>query len=243
MDHLVIQSNTPSLEAEEAVLSGAVVASAQPGYVGTGYADYINASGDYIEWTANASSTGSYSLKFRYANGGTTNRPLQLKINGVVINANLAFLPTGGWATWSISSATVNLIAGNNKIRLTTIGANGPNVDNVSFTIANSSTLAVQKFAIEKAPLKTADFLKAYIAPNPVVNNAKLVVSTSSTLPIDFELFDVLGRTYKFLKLIPGASNTYNFSVNDLLPGPYVIILNQGNLSTHVRLIVAKNKM
>ena len=40
-------------EAEDAVLSGAVVASNQGGYTGTGFADYLNASNDYVEWTVN----------------------------------------------------------------------------------------------------------------------------------------------------------------------------------------------
>jgi hypothetical protein len=127
-----------TLEAEKALLSGAVVGSSQPGYTGTGYADYVNASGDYIEWTVNATAAGLFSLKFRYTNGGTSSRPLQLKINGTVVVSSLAFSPTGGWATWALSSASANLIAGTNKIRLTTIGSNGPNVDNLNYSIGTT---------------------------------------------------------------------------------------------------------
>jgi hypothetical protein len=38
-------------EAEDAVLSGAVVSNQNSGYSGTGYAHYTNASEDYVEWT------------------------------------------------------------------------------------------------------------------------------------------------------------------------------------------------
>lgn len=127
-------TQTGTLEAEQAVLSGAVVSNSQPGYTGTGYADYVHATGDFIELTVNATNSGSFLLKFRYANGGTTNRPLQLKVNGTIIATSLAFPPTGSWSTWSLSSSIANLIAGANKIRLTTIGSNGANVDNLNFS-------------------------------------------------------------------------------------------------------------
>lgn len=125
-------ATTGTYEAEKAVLSGAVVATNQPGYTGTGFVDYVHATGDFIEWTVNATAAGSFLFQFRYANGGTTNRPLQLKVNGTTVAASLNFPPTGGWATWSLSSSAATLIAGANKIRLTTIGSNGPNVDNLS---------------------------------------------------------------------------------------------------------------
>ena len=99
---------TGTYEAEGALLSGPVVATNQAGYTGTGFADYVNASGDFIEWTVNATAAGSFSLQFRYANGGTTNRPLQLKVNGTTVAASLAFAPTGSFGTWSLSSATAS---------------------------------------------------------------------------------------------------------------------------------------
>ncbi len=91
-------------EAEKAVLSGAKVATNQTGYTGTGFVDYINATGDYIEWTVYAEAAGSFLLKFRYANGGTANRPLQLKVNGTTVAASLTFSPTGSFGTWSVAS-------------------------------------------------------------------------------------------------------------------------------------------
>ena len=126
-----------TLEAESEVISGAAVVTTQPNYIGAGYVQYTNASGGYIEWAVNATDAGTFSLQFRYANGGTTNRQLKLEVNGTIIAANLGFAPTGSWATWSSSSASASLIAGGNKIRLTTIGSTGPNVDNLSYSIGS----------------------------------------------------------------------------------------------------------
>jgi hypothetical protein len=134
IDHLLTKAAGP-LEAEQAVLSGAVVASNQTGYTGTGFVDYVNATGDFIEWTVNASEAGSFLLKFRYANGSTANRPLQLKVNGTTVAASLAFPPSGGWSTWTLSQSAAALVAGTNKIRLTTTGSNGPNIDHLSYGV------------------------------------------------------------------------------------------------------------
>ncbi|MDQ3291912.1 MAG: carbohydrate-binding protein, partial [Bacteroidota bacterium] len=144
IDHLVVEaavSQSGTLEAEQALLNGAVVNTNQTGYTGTGFADYVHASGDFIEWTVNATTAGSFLLQFRYANGGTANRSLQLQVNGKVMATSLAFSPTGGWASWSVSSTTVDLMAGANKVRLTTIGSNGPNIDNLNFSIGSTKHL------------------------------------------------------------------------------------------------------
>jgi hypothetical protein len=121
-------------EAENAVLSGAVVANNQTGFTGTGFADYVNASGDFVEWTVNAPTAGSYKLVFRFANGSTTSRPLAIAVNGSTVNSGLAFPSTGAWSTWQTVSVTATLNAGNNKVRATSTGSSGPNVDHLALT-------------------------------------------------------------------------------------------------------------
>ncbi|MDQ3002592.1 MAG: PQQ-dependent sugar dehydrogenase [Fibrobacterota bacterium] len=118
-------------QAESAALFGAVIANNHTGYTGTGFVDYLNASGDYIEWTVNAAAAGSKALDFRYALGATTARNMSVTVNGTVVNGNLVFTPTGAWTTWSILTVNANLNAGANKVRATAIGYSGPNVDNL----------------------------------------------------------------------------------------------------------------
>lgn len=123
-------------EAESAILSGPTVGSTYGGYTGSGYADYVNASGDYVEFAVNAATAGTNTLQFRYANGGTGSRPLELKVNGVVVNSSLAFPATGGWSTWALTAnSAVNLNAGNNTVRITAIGSSGGNVDHLEVTV------------------------------------------------------------------------------------------------------------
>jgi hypothetical protein len=55
-------------------------------------------------------------------------------VNGVVAQSRLSFPPTGAWSTWRTVSVTVQLAAGVNKIRLTTVGSNGANLDSLTIT-------------------------------------------------------------------------------------------------------------
>ena len=128
-----------ALQAEQAELSGARVSSGNAGYTGTGYADYANASGDYVRWAADVATAGEYTLEFRYANGGGSDRPLELRVNGAVVNPRLSFPTTGSWSTWRTVSARVTLPAGSNTIQLTSVGSNGPNLDAVTIRPATTN--------------------------------------------------------------------------------------------------------
>jgi glucose/arabinose dehydrogenase/N-acetylneuraminic acid mutarotase len=114
-------------QAEDALLSGVAVVAGN-GAEGTGYADYQNATGDFIEWTVDAPNAGNYELSWRYANG-QSNRPLSFSINGATIDSSLDFVGTGSWSTWGFVTQTVALQAGTNKIRLAAIGSSGANFD------------------------------------------------------------------------------------------------------------------
>ena len=119
--------------AENAALSGAVVSTAVAGYTGTGFADYVNASNDFVEWTVNAAAAGSYELEFRYAYS-SGNRRLRLSVNGAVVNDSMAFPATGSFTNWQTVTTIVTLNAGANTVRATAIGSSGPNVDYLKVT-------------------------------------------------------------------------------------------------------------
>jgi hypothetical protein len=121
-------------EAEKALLGGgSVVASNYPGFTGTGFVDYANnVANSYVEFSV--SQTGVRTLKFRYANGSTVNRPCKITVNGTVVGT-LNFAPTGAWTTYSVCSlSNINLgtATGNRAVRVTsTTTAGGPNLDNL----------------------------------------------------------------------------------------------------------------
>src|SRR5687767_6142757 len=132
---------TITYQAESATLSQAVVATNHAGFTGSGFADYNNVAGSYVEFTVNVATPGNATLAFRYANGTTANRPMSISVNGTVVNGSLAFNPTGAWSTWATQSLTAALNAGSNKVRATATTANGgPNVDKLDVTDGGDTT-------------------------------------------------------------------------------------------------------
>jgi hypothetical protein len=121
-----------TVEAENASLSGAVKANTFTGYTGSGYVDFQNASGDYVDAMITVPVTTVYTLEYRYANGGAADCPLEISSNSTLAYAGLGFPPTGGWTNWSTTSVRIFLRAGDNHIRARAIGSNGANLDWVS---------------------------------------------------------------------------------------------------------------
>ncbi|GLF98313.1 discoidin domain-containing protein [Streptomyces yaizuensis] len=118
-------------EAENAACTaGSTVDSNHTGYSGTGFVNTPNASGAYVEWTVPSDRARDARISFRYANGTTAGRPMDLAVNGSVVAANRAFDGTGAWTTWTDVTLTVPLKAGTNTVRATATTANGaPNLD------------------------------------------------------------------------------------------------------------------
>src|SRR6266542_2557371 len=120
-------------EAENATISQGTVATNHLGFSGTGFVDYTNVAGSYVQWTVNAPAAGPMAVTFRFANGTTTNRPMDITVNGTLVAGGLAFNGTGSWDTWATVTITAQLRTGTNTIRATATTANGgPSMDNLT---------------------------------------------------------------------------------------------------------------
>ncbi|MFF4549372.1 glycosyl hydrolase family 28 protein [Streptomyces sp. NPDC001435] len=118
-------------EAENAASSaGSTVDTDHAGYSGTGFVNTPNASGSYVEWTADAATAGTRTISLGYTNGTTADRPMDIAVNGTVVAAHVSFPPTGDWTAWRTVDVTVPLTAGANTIRTTATASGGcPNLD------------------------------------------------------------------------------------------------------------------
>ena len=119
-------------QSEAATISRGAVASEHAGFTGSGYVDYDDAPGGYVEYAVTAARTGTHSLVFRYANGTAADRPLALTVNGARAGT-VPFPGTGAWTTWHDVTAAVRLHAGVNRVRAAATTADGgPNTDRLT---------------------------------------------------------------------------------------------------------------
>jgi glycosyl hydrolase group 75 (putative chitosanase)/carbohydrate binding protein with CBM35 domain len=138
----IAHAATTRYEAEKARLSQAVVATNHLNFSGTGFVDYTNVAGGYVEWTVSVPSAGTATLTLGYANGSTTDRPMTVTVNGTVLTSSLSFPGTGNWDTWARKSVSANLNAGTNTVRATAnLAAGGPNVDYLDVSTAATPTV------------------------------------------------------------------------------------------------------
>ncbi|NUT33291.1 MAG: carbohydrate-binding protein [Hamadaea sp.] len=120
-------------QAEEALIGQGVVESNHAGFTGSGFVNGDNVVGSYVEWTVPRAVAATTPLVIRYANGTTTNRPMNLRVNGVDLAGSLDFPGTGAWSTWALRTVSVALVAGVNTIRLTaSTVSGGPNLDKLT---------------------------------------------------------------------------------------------------------------
>ncbi|WP_236037996.1 carbohydrate-binding protein [Belnapia arida] len=147
------------------------------GITGSGYMDMGGNAGDAVSFGVTAPTAGTYTLSFRYSNGGNDSapRPMTLSVGGQT--QTIAFTSTGvdGWDNWATATVTVQLAAGQNTISLANNGTNGPNIDSV--TIASEGTTPVDtrdqltfepvvKINFQPAPGQTQNGLPAgYVTP------------------------------------------------------------------------------
>lgn len=117
-------------QAENATITQGVVESNHAGFTGTGFVNYDNVVGSSVQFTVTAAAAGTTGLRFRYANGTTVNRPMDIVVNGTTVADDRAFEGTGAWTTWQEVVVNANLTAGANTVRTVSSTVNGgPNLD------------------------------------------------------------------------------------------------------------------
>ncbi|MEU3458836.1 PQQ-dependent sugar dehydrogenase [Streptomyces sp. NPDC006733] len=136
LDYIDFEVAAPSgtdYQAEDATISQGTVATNHLGYTGTGFVDYTNIAGSYVQFNVSAAAAGNSSLTIRYSNGTTTDRPVDISVNGTVVASGVSFPATTNWDTWVTKALNASLNAGSNTVRLTATTANGgPNLDKLT---------------------------------------------------------------------------------------------------------------
>ncbi|HSX50777.1 MAG TPA: cellulose binding domain-containing protein, partial [Cellvibrio sp.] len=154
-------------------VDGIATESTNTGFTGNGYINANNAQGAAIEWAVSAPSSGRYTLTFRFANGGTAARNGSLLINGGSNGNYTVDLPlTGAWATWQTTSVEIDLVQGNNILKLAAITADG---------LANIDSLKIEGAQTKAGTCSTTSSSSSVASSSSSVKSSASSSSSSST--------------------------------------------------------------
>ncbi|MCB2408848.1 glycosyl hydrolase [Hymenobacter lucidus] len=97
--------------------------------------------GEWLEYTVNVATAGTYTLALRYAAGNAEGGgPFQLSVDGSAVGSAQTVTTTSNWGTWATKTITgLNLPAGEHILRLT-FTQGGLNVGRLAFTYTDGST-------------------------------------------------------------------------------------------------------
>ena len=175
-------------EAEDACAFDGITETKNTGFKGTSYLNVDNAVGTSITFHITATNAGTATISFRYANGGTVDRPAQTSLNGTVLPNNLSFPITGTFTDWKTVDLTLTLLKGNNVLKLLSATAEGlANIDQIGYVSAGTTKGSCVITGTRNYELETANY---EVYPNP--SKSSFHVNTSKV--IDLQVFDTNGK-------------------------------------------------
>jgi poly(beta-D-mannuronate) lyase len=219
----------PTYQAESATISQGVIESNHAGFNGTGFVNYDNVAGSYVEWRINVSSAGTYNLAIRYANFSGADRPMSISVNGSTTHSNLSFPVTAAWTDYKTVAFTASLNAGVNTLRATaTTATGGPNVDELQ---VNGLVATLQNVALGKSV--TASGSDTNIPANAVDGDN---VTRWSASPMPQWLEVDLGAIFQISKteVVSYADRAYQFlvEVKTTSSGTYATVVDRRTNTT-----------
>ena len=226
---ITVLPTTNIYQAEDAEYVGPLDVTNQPGYNGTGFLDYTNASNDYIKWNVYVPADGTYTLSFRYAL--TANRPLKLTVNDEVRVASVSFPITGAWSTWSTYTVNQALVEGANSIMLTAIGSSGGNFDEL--TISGNGISALNNIKSDM------DGKSVRIYPNPLHTNKLSIdmVGFENSNDVQVKIMNLVGQIV-FQKNTKSITHLEIDTLNLLSKSVYTVTVESGSSKVSNMLIL-----
>ena len=175
---------------------------------GGGYDVGWTAAGEWLKYTVNVSTSGSYNFAFRTA--GTSAGAVNVLVDGVNVTGTVNLPNTGGWQTWATTNVSnINLTAGQHIVEVLVVTA-GFNLNYISVT-ANTVSVNQAPSVSLTSPANNATFS----APASVTINATASDVDGTVSKVDF---------YNGSTLL-GTDNTspYSFVWSNVAAGSYSI--------------------
>jgi endoglucanase len=194
---------------------------------------------DWMDYSVNMSSAGTYTMNFRVASQ-FTGPQFQVRNSAGTVLATVTVPNTGGFQTWRTISAQVTLPVGQQTLRIHTSKASGGwNIN--WFEIMGSGTATEnESTGSEVATLGSMDTESALeVYPNPIQDRFTLTVNNNLTGSLKIEMINMSGvvvKTYQLQKTTEGAVQFY-LSAAGVATGTYVLKATMQNWTSSTQVV------
>jgi hypothetical protein len=141
----MVEYDPVTFEAERAaVVPDGRIEAAFAGYSGEGYV-LLTSRADVIRWTIPPGMAQEKGILLHYSNGTPQDVHVEVAVNGIVVEPNLACAPTGAWDAWGSAVAGASFTAGTNVIEIRNLADDvGPAIDRIA-VFGDNTNLAVDR--------------------------------------------------------------------------------------------------
>jgi hypothetical protein len=182
---------------------------------GGGYDVGWTAAGEWMEYSVNVVTSGSYNFGIRAATN-TAGNTVRVELDGTNITGSISLLNSGGWQNWqTATSANVNLTQGAHKLRIV-METGGLNLNYIN--VVASSAMGVTE-------PNSLTGLEVY--PNPMGDVIQIRFDQPLNGSMRISLMDMEGKTIRTWS--DGTNNSgqtdLSFNSSDIEPGFYLLKL------------------
>ena len=106
--------------------------------LGGGFNVGWTAAGEWLKYTVNVTTAGTYSVGARVASMAGSSNTMHVEVDGTNVTGAMTIPVTGGWQTWTTVTATTGTITAGQHIVRVVLDTGGCNLNWVSFTATSS---------------------------------------------------------------------------------------------------------
>ncbi|MCU0428383.1 MAG: carbohydrate-binding protein [Cytophagaceae bacterium] len=176
--------------------------------------------GEWLEYTANVSATGVYTIQFRVATP-IAGRQIRLDVDGTPVSGTVTIPATGGWQSWqTVSVPNISLTTGTKVLRLNFLTSD-VNVNFIQF-VRNTSIR-------DASEAEQSTIQQILIFPNPVSDVLQITGKKGSDSEIEIQVLNALGEVLlRQTAQAPEGIFNSNLSCKGLDEGVYFIKIISG---------------
>lgn len=185
---------------------------------------------EWIEYTVNVMTAGTYALQARVAspNSGKT---FHVELDGVNISGTMIVPNTGNWQTYQTIAVTTTLTTGTKVLRIV-MDASDFNINYLNFVSATTTSARAARTVAAENP--NGEDIAVVYAPNPVHDN--LTISMPANTFRVLAVADVLGKVHH-KQLLAEHETQVTLQFGSLAPGIYYVMLQNGARTNVIRIV------